>query len=358
MKSICHGCSSSIKYTEKHAGRRVRCPKCQQPIQLPAIAMPVQSGVLLAADAHSCPPGAIPSPPNSEKKSCQYCGETVRAVAKKCRFCGEFFEKEGQSGESFRPSSKFLIVSSVVAAGALLLCLFGLFLFLKGRVAADSSGQSQSSVKQLGSTSNGFVVPSAAEIGFEAINQFAEGHEFKSERISILVHASWNDVHLYDKDANENWIRNRVLELFVSVNNLHDRKTLRLADENAYRPHHFHVFDDVGNVVAGKDYAPYSLQSEIQDQIKPQEDLTGLLFHFEDPLPKTEYLVVHVNLAAFGLDGHAAFRLEMSDLQDRFAKNEGRGNRESLREAIEQGLKDGLLPEGFDVESVMSNFPR
>lgn len=37
LSHVCSNCSAKINYSEKHAGRTVKCPKCQAPLALPAL---------------------------------------------------------------------------------------------------------------------------------------------------------------------------------------------------------------------------------------------------------------------------------------------------------------------------------
>lgn len=119
----CPGCSVKLKAADTAAGKRIKCPKCQAPIDVPAAAAlaavvpvtpappptPPKPRVTLVVQTPKPVPApppvivkaaeyeviALPEPPpppavpTRELKACAFCGEDVLAVAKKCKHCGE-----------------------------------------------------------------------------------------------------------------------------------------------------------------------------------------------------------------------------------------------------------------------------
>lgn len=76
MKFECPFCKQSYNGTAEYIGKDCRCAKCNQHFILePISGSDMQAGI-------------------AQHKVCQFCGETILAVAKKCRYCGEFLDSK------------------------------------------------------------------------------------------------------------------------------------------------------------------------------------------------------------------------------------------------------------------------
>ena len=97
MKLKCPHCDQQLDAPDNMAGRSVRCPSCEgtfaiPPAQTPAVEQPLTLEPVVAQ------PLAM-----QQMKDCPYCGEQIRAVAKKCKHCGEWLGPSARAGALSRP---------------------------------------------------------------------------------------------------------------------------------------------------------------------------------------------------------------------------------------------------------------
>ena len=116
IPASCPACSAKLKAPDATAGKRVKCPKCGGLLIVPAADPPPQPrGVLVIAEKRPAkvePPREVtwsesaPEPPPplvkvqpaelapapADTKACPFCGEDVKAVARKCKHCGEVLD--------------------------------------------------------------------------------------------------------------------------------------------------------------------------------------------------------------------------------------------------------------------------
>lgn len=110
--------------------------------------------------------------------------------------------------------------------------------------------------------------------------------------------------------------QNPALILSLRVRNTHDRKILRFREGNMFLAGYFRLRDDVDNVIRGIDYGaganPVGAMST-SDDILPG----GVATHvevFAAPPAKTQFLILTVNLEAFGGSGSTEFKIEASQI--------------------------------------------
>jgi len=102
LRFHCNNCGHKIKAPDEYAGRKGKCPKCQQAVKIPNLGEE-SSGIVSATNGvklHSGGQNTVR--PISKKhqtyetpekmRQCPYCGETILASAKKCKHCKEFLE--------------------------------------------------------------------------------------------------------------------------------------------------------------------------------------------------------------------------------------------------------------------------
>ena len=90
-------CGKKVKAPDSLVGKRVRCPHCQNIIQVPTAVLdaeevpappPQPAGYSIQADEEAESPAA-----EDDRRPCPMCGEMIRSNAVKCRFCGEIFDE-------------------------------------------------------------------------------------------------------------------------------------------------------------------------------------------------------------------------------------------------------------------------
>lgn len=107
----CPSCGKDFQVKDEFAGRRTKCPKCGQAIEVPATkTVAIKQPGPPAVDPPPRPvgpsaPRAVVIPevlqrrPMDEYQECPFCGELVLAKAKKCKHCGETLDVVLRSGE-------------------------------------------------------------------------------------------------------------------------------------------------------------------------------------------------------------------------------------------------------------------
>lgn len=137
---VCPGCSIRLKAADTSAGKRIKCPKCQTPVDVPAAEAPapepppppkprvslvVPKPTVRTQPVPPPPPAAIvkaqeyevialpdppathpPMAPTRELKACAFCGEDVLAVAKKCKHCGETLDVALRAAEEAKREAR------------------------------------------------------------------------------------------------------------------------------------------------------------------------------------------------------------------------------------------------------------
>lgn len=108
------------------------------------------------------------------------------------------------------------------------------------------------------------------------------------------------------------------LLLSFRVKNTHDRKILRFHEDGGFLAGNFKLDDDVDNVIRGVNYGvgarPAGALSGGEDILPGKE--VGHLEAFGVPPPKTKYLILTLDLAAFGGDGKARFRIPVERIEN------------------------------------------
>jgi predicted Zn finger-like uncharacterized protein len=117
-----------------------------------------------------------------------------------------------------------------------------------------------------------------------------------------------NDISL-GKDAD--------LILQFSITNTNDRRILRFDEGNQFMPSHFRLRDDVDNVIRGVDYG---FGNKVVGALTGNEDITpGMTVNhielFSVPPPKTEFLILSVDLECVGGEGLIEYRIPVNQIR-------------------------------------------
>jgi hypothetical protein len=100
----CPTCGNQALASDDYVGKKVVCPKCKATITVKAPVDPstnVLEVIPVAAPVSPTPPaGPVAGqqwdlelvPQNTQYKTCDYCGESILAAARKCKHCGEMLD--------------------------------------------------------------------------------------------------------------------------------------------------------------------------------------------------------------------------------------------------------------------------
>jgi hypothetical protein len=106
------------------------------------------------------------------------------------------------------------------------------------------------------------------------------------------------------------------LILSFTITNIDDRRILRFREGNQFLGGHFKLIDDVDNVIRGVDYGimskPIGALTGTED-IQPGATATHIEI-FSVPPPKTEFLILSVDMACIGGDGVVKFKIPASSI--------------------------------------------
>jgi len=124
FKFQCKGCGKKYKVEDDWAGKKVKCKKCNQKMNIPEASRDYVENSSRALEKTNVGERkksnqTVPSQDSAnyqynsnkqeessqykiteEKKSCQFCGEEILKVAKKCKHCGEFIGSEFNTASS------------------------------------------------------------------------------------------------------------------------------------------------------------------------------------------------------------------------------------------------------------------
>ncbi|MGH7138189.1 MAG: hypothetical protein ACREHD_20755 [Pirellulales bacterium] len=145
------------------------------------------------------------------------------------------------------------------------------------------------------------------------------GEQFAAPEFQIaLVGARIDRPEILDMFGEKGRAKSPDLLLTFRVKNTHDRKILRFREENGFLAGNFRLRDDVENVIRGVNYGignqPVGALTGNED-ILPGKEATHIEA-FGVPPPKTKFLTVSVDLAAFGGEGEAHFRIPAGRIEN------------------------------------------
>jgi predicted RNA-binding Zn-ribbon protein involved in translation (DUF1610 family) len=116
INMTCPSCGKTLAAPDSAAGKRAKCPSCNQIMIVPTPAQPLADFGALPAQPPPPPPGsqssaaggeswlddlggasptpsaAVAGPGGEARRPCPECGEMIIAGAAKCRFCGAVFD--------------------------------------------------------------------------------------------------------------------------------------------------------------------------------------------------------------------------------------------------------------------------
>lgn len=93
IKVQCSGCGVTLTTPDAYAGKRAKCPKCGQAIQIPQVEEEVVDAEESLFDGLSEDDMTSGEVSQDDRKPCPACGEMIVRSAVKCRYCGEIFDE-------------------------------------------------------------------------------------------------------------------------------------------------------------------------------------------------------------------------------------------------------------------------
>jgi predicted Zn finger-like uncharacterized protein len=113
----CPGCQATLRVKDELAGRKVKCPRCEASVPVPADE-PAEEEITEAKPAPK-------REAQEDTKKCPECGKRIAIDARKCRYCKAVLEEEEEQEEEeepeeeeARPKSKYKPCPSCGARGA------------------------------------------------------------------------------------------------------------------------------------------------------------------------------------------------------------------------------------------------
>ncbi len=89
ISAQCPSCGRKMNVADKHAGKTVRCPECDNHLVVPRLKPSAETAI---SDA---PPSApLAAVVDDDFAPCPYCKEEIRSTAVKCKHCGERLDRQ------------------------------------------------------------------------------------------------------------------------------------------------------------------------------------------------------------------------------------------------------------------------
>lgn len=155
----------------------------------------------------------------------------------------------------------------------------------------------------------------SSEPAAEPLPQLMIGKTYQGDGFAFtLTNAKIAISHVKDMLGETRTGKDPDLALSFTFANTDDRKILRFRKGNQFMAGHFRLRDDVDNTIRGVNYG---LTSQPIGALTGSEDISpgstaSHLELFSVPPPKTEYLILTVNLACLGGDGDIEYKIPAS----------------------------------------------
>lgn len=310
----CPNCGASFNVAKENEGKRAKCAKCQQsftikfpesqpefagfpdPIHEPAVASP--------SIAESIIPPAIPkakpvAPKADASKSVTIPKWAIMAAPAVVTLIAGYFI--GREHVKYEIRSTFANAADVFSKG-----------LGNGPFGANKSGGSKSG------TASGKASSAEAPPPIEKPRQFNLGESVQEKGFTIaLTDARIEAPVLKDIMGKDTKGKDPILILSFDFLNTDDRRILRFREDNPFLGSHFKLRDDVDNVIRGVSYGIGSKPKGAltsSDDIEPGTSASHVEF-FSVPPPKTQFLVLSIDLACLGGEGEVEFKIPANSIR-------------------------------------------
>ena len=299
---ICPSCESSFRVSRANEGKRAKCPKCKSPFVISFATALEPVGTIHDFSPHTTPPPIASSPIPTQAS------------------------RKPKQKSTLSTKRKFSLPQwAIIALPAIATLVLGYFAgreHLKyqmrsaltdvAQAFSEGFGGANSPTATLGSTQS-----SAAESVAEPLPQLVIGKTHQADGFDMtLVTAKIATSKVKDMMGDIGTGKNPDLALSFTFTNTDDRKILRFRKGNQFMAGHFRLRDDVDNVIRGINYGmtskPVGALTGSED-IAPGANASHIEL-FSVPPPKTEFLILTVNLACLGGDGEIEYKIPASSI--------------------------------------------
>lgn len=306
----CPHCDSSFSVARTNEGKRAKCPKCEQSFVItfaPPESPPDDFAQFVPVAPPPVPVSTVSNLPQqpftaASRKSVTRSTKTsvtlprwvvVALPAIACLILGYFV---GREHVKYQMRSAIADVADAFSEG------------LKGNSATKVAS---SPLAAAGATDT------PTEPAPEPLPQLMLGQTYKTKKFAItLDRAKIETAKVKDMMGDIGTGKNPNLILSFTFTNTDDRRILRFREGNQFMGGRFRLRDDVDNVIRGINYGitskPVGALTGSED-IAPGDSATHVEL-FSIPPPKTEFLVLTVDLACLGGDGEIEYKISASSI--------------------------------------------
>lgn len=306
----CPNCESSFSISRANEGKRAKCPKCEQPFVISFV--PKERAEPAFPDFASETPPPVPPAIADSVSQPSVVQPQIQTIAK----------PRGDSRRGLSAKRSFTLPQwAVITIPALMTLVLGYFIgreHLKYQLKSAFTDVAEAFSKGLGGDTDRPVASNAtaaAEPAAEPLPQLMIGKTYQSDGFAItLTSAKVAISKVKDMMGEIGTGKNPDLALSFTFANTDDRRILRFRKGNQFMAGHFRLRDDVDNVIRGINYG---ITSKPVGSLTGSEDIApgssaNHLELFSVPPPKTEYLILTVNLTCLGGDGEIEYKIPAS----------------------------------------------
>lgn len=313
IKVDCSSCNKSVAAPEKYAGQRIKCPNCKSPIRIP----------------QPEPPSAAPAEPS--QLTDEYWGDEEpelpparprRAPAKPIATPAPSRPTKVVGSSILERSIKVPVVMAV-ALTALIGGYFGGRWHFQHQLISAVSNAFQDNVPDdnaVGGNDAAVVTKPSGNLepSQSSVPEFRLGQSYQGELFAVALTKVSRGKMKWNTFSGPETSEDEYLICQFDVKNTDDRKVVNFFGRLLIGTPPCAVLDDAGNTVRQVDF-PSSARAEgegsSEDDIVPS-DQSSTVFFFEIPLPKTEHLVMDVNLSTLikGAEGKLKYKVLMNQI--------------------------------------------
>jgi hypothetical protein len=100
----CPTCGKKLRAPEAAAGKKGKCPGCQNTFQVPEPVYEAEEAGPPVVEIDESPPEIDEA--QDDRRPCPMCGEMIKTNAVKCRYCGEIFDETLERAEKKKRRKK------------------------------------------------------------------------------------------------------------------------------------------------------------------------------------------------------------------------------------------------------------